>query len=488
MRRRKKETVDNEVILKVRTRFLSKKFKVQTSKKNADGEVVKGTGKRDFWALKDINFDMYQGESIAIVGLNGSGKSTLLNLIDSSMEPTAGDLSVNGRVSYVAIGAGLKGNLTGRENIHLKLYLMGMTKKQVKSLEQGIIDFSELDDFIDQPIKDYSSGMKTKLAFSIAIHQDPDILIIDEALSVGDSTFAEKSAKKMYEFRQQKKTIFLVSHNPSQVRKWSDKVLWLHYGEVKEFGPTEEIFPKYQTFIRWFNRLSRDQQESYKEERLKEQFGYTMEDLRTDIENNAETDQRGKVLEDFDESVKKDKPRAKMSFFTKFCILLLVVTLFFTGAVAVSNIGLAEALRHPDRIFMSKKRVKDIKKNVKSTPSSSKSESKSSESMPATQDYTVVMGDTLDIIAAKFNISPDKIVELNPNIDFSLIDVGDVIKIPGGAKETQESMTETPAEVTEESTAEDTVETPVVEESTAEPVAEQAVEPAVEEPVAEAGY
>ena len=255
--------------LKVRASLISKKFELSQNEKLKE---LLGIGKnsreiKDFWALRIVNFEVYDGEAIGIVGLNGSGKSTLLNIIDKSLSSTTGELQINGEVSYIAIGAGLKIGLTGRDNIRLKGTMMGMSKKEIEDKMDEIIDFSELGPFIDRPVKDYSSGMRSKLAFSIAVNQDPDILIIDEALSVGDSTFAAKSAKKMFEFRERGKTIFVVSHNAGQIQKWTDKVIWLHYGEVKEYGATKDVLPKYQTFITWFNKLSKEQQEQYKLDR-----------------------------------------------------------------------------------------------------------------------------------------------------------------------------------------------------------------------------
>ncbi|WFR74915.2 ATP-binding cassette domain-containing protein [Lactococcus lactis] len=159
----------------------------------------------DFWSLRNVNLNVYDGECIGIIGLNGAGKSTLVNLISETISPTTGNLQVNGEVSTISIGAGLQNGITGRENIRLKSLMMGMSNKEIDEQMDEIIAFSELGPFIDELVKNYSSGMKSKLGFSIAVYQNPDILIIDEALSVGDSTFAEKSSKKMFEFSTTKK-------------------------------------------------------------------------------------------------------------------------------------------------------------------------------------------------------------------------------------------------------------------------------------------
>lgn len=219
--------------------------------------------KRDFWALKGVTFDVYAGEAIGIVGLNGSGKSTLLNIVSEIYPPTTGDLTINGDTSIISIGAGLKPALTGRDNIRLKLLMSGLTNKQIKQVMPTIIGFSELGDFIDQPVKSYSSGMKAKLGFSIMAHTDPDIMIIDEALSVGDSTFANKSFDKIREFKKQGKTIFFVSHSAGQVKQIADRVIWMHFGEMKEIGPATDVMSHYEKWQKEFNKKPKAEREEY---------------------------------------------------------------------------------------------------------------------------------------------------------------------------------------------------------------------------------
>lgn len=219
--------------------------------------------KRDFWALKGVTFDVYAGEAIGIVGLNGSGKSTLLNIVSEIYPPTTGDLTINGDTSIISIGAGLKPALTGRDNIRLKLLMSGLTNKQIKQVMPTIIGFSELGDFIDQPVKSYSSGMKAKLGFSIMAHTDPDIMIIDEALSVGDSTFANKSFDKIREFKKQGKTIFFVSHSAGQVKQIADRVIWMHFGGMKEIGLTTDVMSHYEKWQKEFNKKPKVEREEY---------------------------------------------------------------------------------------------------------------------------------------------------------------------------------------------------------------------------------
>lgn len=169
-----------------------------------------------------------------------------------------GFIVINGQASLIAVAAGLKNDLTGRDNIELKLLMLGFNKNEIKNLEEDIINFSELGDFIDQPVKSYSSGMKSRLGFSISVNVDPDILIIDEALSVGDRAFAEKSLNKMNEFKEQGKTMIFVSHSLGQMKQFCDKILWLEYGRVKAYGDVEDIMPQYETFLNMWKRLSKE--------------------------------------------------------------------------------------------------------------------------------------------------------------------------------------------------------------------------------------
>src|SRR5690625_3344515 len=190
----------------------------------------------NFYALTNVNFEANHGEVIGFVGINGSGKSTLSNIIAGIVPQTLGDIDINGEVSLIAVSAGLKNDLTGRDNIEMKLLMLGFNKKEIQDLEPNIIEFSELGEFIDQPVKSYSSGMKSRLGFSISVNVDPEILIIDEALSVGDKAFAEKSLAKMNEFKSDGKTMIFVSHSIGQMKRFCTKILWLEFGHVKEYG------------------------------------------------------------------------------------------------------------------------------------------------------------------------------------------------------------------------------------------------------------
>ena len=222
----------------------------------------------EFYALSGINFEANMGEVVGFVGINGSGKSTLSNIIAGIVPETTGTIETNGQVALIAVAAGLKGDLTGRENIELKLLMLGFNKQEIKELEEEIIEFSELGKFIDQPVKSYSSGMKSRLGFSISVTVDPDILIIDEALSVGDKAFAEKSLDKMKEFKAQGKTMIFVSHSIGQMKRFCDKILWLEFGTVKDYGAVEKIMPKYEDFLEKWKQFTKGEREIYRKNAL----------------------------------------------------------------------------------------------------------------------------------------------------------------------------------------------------------------------------
>lgn len=218
----------------------------------------------DFYALNDVNFQAKKGETIGFVGINGSGKSTLLNIISGVLPETSGQVQINGQVSLISVSSGFKGTLSGRENIELKCLMLGFSEAEIKEMEPKIIEFAEIEKHIDQPVKTYSSGMKSRLGFATSVHINPDVLIIDEALSVGDQAFAKKCLDKINEFKKQGKTILFVSHSDAQIKQFCDKVVWLEYGRVKEYGSTNEILGNYQSFIKKFESMSNIEKETYK--------------------------------------------------------------------------------------------------------------------------------------------------------------------------------------------------------------------------------
>lgn len=201
-------------------------------------------------ALTDINITVKAGQTFGLVGRNGSGKSTLLKLVTGIYTPTAGSIQVNGRISaLLELGAGFHPDFSGRENILINGIILGISRKEILAKTDEIIAFSELGDFIDEPVRTYSSGMYMRLAFSIATHVDPDILIIDEILAVGDEHFRNKSQAKMNEFRQRGKTIFLVTHDLDTLQEWCDGAAWLDGGQLKMQGPPNEVVRAYKEAI-----------------------------------------------------------------------------------------------------------------------------------------------------------------------------------------------------------------------------------------------
>lgn len=205
-----------------------------------------GRTKQELWAVHDLSFDVMPGDCLGIIGRNGSGKSTILKLIARILRPTQGRVTVRGRVSaLLELGAGFHGDLTGRENIYLNASVLGLTKEEVDRQFQSIVDFSELDDFIDVPVKHYSSGMYVRLGFSVAIHVDPDILILDEILAVGDQAFQTKCVEEIYSLKRQGKTIILVSHNLDTVRNLCSQLLWIEHGRLQSAGPVSTVAGQY---------------------------------------------------------------------------------------------------------------------------------------------------------------------------------------------------------------------------------------------------
>lgn len=451
--------------LKVRASYLTKRFALKVNNESDKKKFFKANNQTfDFWSLRNVNLNVYDGECIGIIGLNGAGKSTLVNLISEIISPTTGNLQVNGEVSTISIGAGLQNGITGRENIRLKSLMMGMSNKEIDEQIDEIIAFSELGPFIDELVKNYSSGMKSKLGFSIAVYQNPDILIIDEALSVGDSTFAEKSSKKMFEFRQQRKTIFVVSHDINSINKWCDRVLWLHYGEVKELGSKDVVLEHYKEFINWYNNLSAEQQAVYKEKCQKEQLDYSLLNLREEISDTIDTRKRSasktinKILD--------VKDGYKLSLFSKVMLGLVTIIIIMLSLIATSNWTMQEALGKPYEFFTEghlfhrkptfERELKEIEssesKSEKKTSSklneSTQKVSKSSVSSSTTShsntsaqatNYTVKAGDTLGDIAAENNTTVQDIEQVNPNTDLSVISPGEIINLPGNSSTTEMS-------------------------------------------------
>jgi lipopolysaccharide transport system ATP-binding protein len=216
---------------------------IKTKAKQAVGLETK----EDFWALKDVNFTVNKGEVIGIIGRNGAGKSTLLKILSQITPPTTGEIKINGTVgSLLEVGTGFHPELTGRENIFLNGAILGMPKKEIVKKFDAIVEFAGIDKFLDTPVKHYSSGMYVRLAFSVAAHMEPDILIIDEVLAVGDAEFQKKCLGKMEDItKSEGRTILFVSHNMDAIRQLCQKCLLLENGKIIDAGKTKEVIEKY---------------------------------------------------------------------------------------------------------------------------------------------------------------------------------------------------------------------------------------------------
>ncbi len=202
--------------------------------------------REEFWALRDVSFSLERGEVLGLIGMNGAGKSTLLKILSRVTVPTTGSFVTNGRLgSLIEIGAGFHPDLTGRENIFLNGSIMGMTRREVQRKFDQIVAFAEVERFIDTPIKFYSSGMQMRLGFAVAAHTDPDILLIDEILAVGDASFQAKCLNKLAELKEQDKTIVLVSHNLTNITEHARTVLWIDHGTIRMFGECDAVVDAY---------------------------------------------------------------------------------------------------------------------------------------------------------------------------------------------------------------------------------------------------
>jgi len=237
----------------VEVKNLGIKFKREKGKKRdikcrrSLSEIFKKRKKLEtFWALRDINFNLKNGEILGVVGNNGAGKSTLLKLLVGVFYPDEGEISVRGRVSsLLSLGAGFMPDLSGKDNIYLNGSFLGLNKKKIDKIYDQVVSFAELEKSIYSPIKHYSSGMKARLGFSIAVHVSPEILIIDEVLATGDKNFKKKAENKMMEIMNKAKVIIIVSHNMSFISKFCSRTIWLENGRIKGMGDTEIVVANY---------------------------------------------------------------------------------------------------------------------------------------------------------------------------------------------------------------------------------------------------
>ena len=239
--------MEKELVIRVDN--LTKKYDLYKNPKDRFLETIGiGRGKlhTEFMALNDVSFSVEKGETAGIIGTNGAGKSTLLKIITGVLEPSSGNVNIQGRISaLLELGAGFRPDYSGMENIYLNGRMMGFSKAEMEKRVPVILEFAEIGEFIHQPVKTYSSGMFARLAFAVAINVEPDILIVDEALSVGDLFFQNKCFKKFDELREKGVTILFVSHDISSVRQMCSHVLWLEHGQVKQFGNADDVCDSY---------------------------------------------------------------------------------------------------------------------------------------------------------------------------------------------------------------------------------------------------
>ncbi len=245
MKKNKEKNTKNAIVVK----DVYKKFKLVYDKPFTLKERLifwKNTKVGYHEVLKGIDINIKKGETVALIGVNGSGKSTLLKLMTKIIYPTTGTIKTYGKLtSLLELGAGFHQDFTGRENIFFNASIFGLTAAEIDNRVQDIIDFSELGEFIEAPVRTYSSGMYMRLAFSVAINVDAEILLIDEILAVGDQHFQDKCYKKLQELKESGKTIVIVSHNTGAVQKLCDRAIWLYEGEIREDGPSKEVIKKY---------------------------------------------------------------------------------------------------------------------------------------------------------------------------------------------------------------------------------------------------
>ena len=243
----------------VEFRQVSKRFQLHYERPRSFQEVVTGlfrknkNGAQEFWPLRDVNFEVAQGEAVGLIGTNGAGKSTILKLVARIIDPTSGTIKVNGRVAgLLELGTGFHPDLTGRENIFLNGSILGLSRREIKQRLDSIIEFAEISRFIDIPVRNYSSGMLMRLGFSVATSFQPDILLIDEVLAVGDQGFQAKCLQRITHIQENGVTILLVSHSLDTVRRVCQRAIWLDEGHVRAIGTTDQVVLGYLSQV-WKN-------------------------------------------------------------------------------------------------------------------------------------------------------------------------------------------------------------------------------------------
>ncbi len=253
---------------------LHKEFRIYERPQDRLWEILQRRPRHKLYhVLNDISFAVPDGKSLGIIGVNGAGKSTLLKLLVGTLQPTSGEISIEGQVAaLLELGAGFHPEFTGRRNIYLNASLLGVPDDNIAKLENDIIEFSELDYFIDRPVKTYSSGMYVRLAFSIATMVRPDILVIDEALSVGDMAFQRKCVERMNQFRAEQKTMVFCSHSMFHIQELCDTAIWIDQGKIREIGDSDKVVGHYEDFCN-----------------SKKSYNSIREDLPAELEDSADT-------------------------------------------------------------------------------------------------------------------------------------------------------------------------------------------------------
>lgn len=238
----------------IEVKDVQKSFKVYRDKPTTLGERLIFWKRNKFEnrpILKGISFTVDKGEAVGLIGSNGCGKSTTLKLLTKIIYPTSGEIIINGKVSaLIELGAGFHPDMSGRENIYINASIFGLTRKEIDSKLEQIIEFSGLEDFIDNPVRTYSSGMYMRLAFAVAINVEADILFIDEILSVGDAAFQEKCFKKLFEIKEKGTTIIIVSHSLGQIEQICNRSIWIKNGRIEMDGPPKEVHKKYLKYMK----------------------------------------------------------------------------------------------------------------------------------------------------------------------------------------------------------------------------------------------